>query len=244
MDLTLWGEQIAMNPAPVLAVAIGAIVLASWMAGREQMLRRSRLFLVQFDDSTASSAEVARPASAAGFAITLRPAPDPFDYCSVRYRTSAQFNPVAWLLQLVAPAPEQLVIRAMLPSAPGSELVWIRGQLTGAALGLYPSRELWTRHRLDTVDAEYVTRGDATNAVRFVFGELQNRFGPFLTHIVVRADVASAETSDATALYAAVTDGSAEPHITVTLNTARLDPNQTAVLVALVRSLGRAAIID
>ncbi len=249
MDLTQWIDQVAtyfrtLNPRPAdlvlgVFVCIGLLLLASWVAGRAQLRRRSERFLTYLDDSTAADAEIAKPLSSGGFETTLRPAPEPFDFCFVRYRTRAKFNPLAWLLQLIAPSPEQLEIRAMLPSPPGSELVWIRGQLPPTALGLHPSRDLWTRHRLDTVDAEYSTRGDATNAVQHAFSELQNRFGPFLVHIVVRADVAYTETTQSELLA-----GVAEPHVTVTLSTARLDPAQTPVLIALVRSLGRAARID
>jgi len=249
MDLTQWIEQVELslssaNPSPtdlILALVggVGVVLLASWIAGRAQMLKRSRLFLVHLNDSTAAHTELDQAASPGGFATTLLPAPEPYDFCFVRYRTRAEFNPLAWLLQLIAPAPENLEIRAMLPEPPGSELVWIRGQLPATALGLHPSRDLWTLHRLDIVDAKYATRGDATNAVQHTFGELQNRFGPFLNHIVVRADVAYTETTQA-----AIIDGTAEPHITVSLSTARLDPAQTPVLVALVRSLGRAAQID
>jgi hypothetical protein len=249
MDLTQWIDQVALslssaNPSTAdlilaLVVCVGIVLLASWIAGRAQMLKRSRLFLVNLDDSTAAHTELDRPASAGGFATTLLPAPEPYDFCFVRYRTRAEFNPLAWLLQLIAPAPELLEIRAMLPAPPGSELVWIRGQLPATALGLHPSRDLWTLHRLDIVDAEYATRGDATNAVQHAFGELQNRFGPFLNHIVVRADVAYTRTTQAE-----LVDGTVEPHITVSLSTARLDPGQTQILMALVRSLGRAAQID
>ncbi len=249
MDLTQWIDRIAtyfsaLNPRPadlVLAVfvCIGLLLLASWVAGRAQMRKRSELILTYLDDSTAADAEIEKPLSSGGFETTLRPAPEPFDFCLVRYRTRAQFNPLAWLLQLIAPSPEHFEIRAMLPSPPGSELVWIRGQLPATALGLYPSRDLWTLRRLDIVDTEYATRGDATNAVQHAFGELQNRFGPFLVHIVVRADIPYTETTQSELL-----DGIAEPHVTVALSTARLDPAQTPILIALVRNLGRAARID
>jgi hypothetical protein len=249
MDLNRWIDQIIADLSPAslrpidllwaTMIGVGILLLASWVAGNVQMLRRSRQFLTYLDDSTAADATIERPISSGGFETKLCPAPEPFDFCFVRYQTRAKFNPLAWLLQLIAPSPERLEIRAMLPSSPGSELVWIRGQLPATALGLHPSRDLWTLHRLDTVDAAYATRGDATNAVQHVFAELQNRYGPFLVYIVVRADVAYTETTQAE-----IMNGRAQPHVTVALSTARLDPAQTPILIALIRSLGQAARID
>ncbi len=224
MGLTQWMDLIVANPVLMLVFGVFVVLAASWLAGRRQMQERGRQFLAQIDDSTVAHAAIDAPVSAGGFIATLLPAPEPYDHCSVRYQTSADLNPFVWLTQLIAPAPEHLVIHATLPSPPGSELVWDRGQSPPTALGLHPGRELWSRRRLDTVDAEYATRGDITNGVQHVFAELQSRFGPFLRRIIVSAE--------------------SEPHIIVILSTERFDPVQTPVLIALVRSLGRAATIE
>ena len=111
----------------------------------------------------------------------------------------------------------------MLMGRPSAELIWIRGRTPATALGRLPGSGLWTLRRLDFVDAEYVTRGDNTNGVQHVFGELMNRYDPFLSSIVV--------------------DAGADPHLNVTLDAARFDPAQVPTLMSLVQRLGRAALL-
>ena len=242
MDLTQWLDLIARIPR-IGRLAVRRLVIvclaASWVAGRRRCSSGDEQFLVPTRrQHSRPMPTLEAPVSAGGFVTTLLPAPEPFDYCSVRYRTRAEFNPFAWLTQLIAPAPEHLVLRAMLPCA-----ARLRACLDSRTDAVHSARSapravsFGPVIALIIVDAEYATRGDTTNGVQHAFGELQNRFGPFLSTswsvpmCLWRSHMLSRK-------------GVAEPHITVTLSTARFDPAQTPVLIALIRSLGRAATID
>lgn len=225
MNWTTWTNLTAANPAMVVISLVicgaGILLVASWAAGRRRWQRRSRRFFDQLEESTASHALPHSAPSAAGFDASLEPAPDPFAQCSIRYRTHAAYNPLAWPLQLISPPPERLVIQADLPSPPASALIWTRGRAPAVALGRGQPTNLWTLHRLDFVDAEYATHGELTNGIQHIFSELQTRYGPFLLQVTVSAD--------------------GQPHLRLSLASARLDPAGIPMLLALVQGLGRAA---
>ena len=216
-------ELIRSNIFLLAMAGIGLLLLLIWLLGRRHYRACSLLFIRHLEESSAPDAVARVTPTAAGFEADLEPAPDPFARCRVTYRTNAEFNLLAWPLQLLAPSLERLTVQAVLPSAPSANLVWNRGRTPATALGRGEASELWKLHRLDFVEAEYATRGVFTNGVEHFFAELQTRFGPFLGEVYVDAD--------------------AEPHLSVTINTARFDPAQLHTVLALVQGLGRSSLL-
>ena len=221
IHLPPWVPTTPMTLLWLVVVALLLLFAMSWVLSRRHYFERGQQLINEFEDSTISHAVVHSGPMPAGFELDLEPAPDPFNTCRIRYRTSAAYNPLAWSLQLLSPPPERLTIEANLPSAPMAELIWHHDREPAAALGRSVDSTLWILRRLDFAGAEYVTRGPLTNGVQHVFSELQTRFNPFLLHIVVTADI--------------------EPHLTIVLDTARFDPAQAPRLLALVLAMGRSA---
>ena len=204
--------------------SVAILALLCWLVGRWRTVGRCRAMLAAFDDSTRGRLQVLRSPSAGGFGAEFQPAPDPFGAMEIAYDTRSRLDPWAWLVRDPRLRRDRLVIRASMSATPRQELHWVRGEIPGRARGRQPHAVLWLVQRVDFVQSEFATRGLNPSAITHVFTELLTRFEPFLDRVMVLQE--------------------ARPHVEVALCGRVLFRDEIPPLVALVRALGRAALVE
>lgn len=207
----------------VAGALLAALLIGLWVTGRLRKRRRTRVMLAALQGSTRGRVVPFRGPSAWGFTTTVTPAPEPFREFSVSYRPLSIFDPIDLAQRLGGRTPGLLHVWALLPESPSAEIVWIRGQAPGRAVGREPGRGLWIHHRLDIRATEYATRGPNTAALCHVFLDMQARFGPLLQRVIIQREGA--------------------PQVEVVLTTTGLDTRDIPALLTTLRAAGRAALL-
>jgi hypothetical protein len=209
---------------PWLAVvALGALLMLSWLVGGWQNMWRSRAMLAALNDSTRGRVVAEQAPGFAGFLARIQPAPEPFMQFIITYRAVSKLDLPGWLLWVVTRRTDRMIIQGRLVERPQAELVWARGQIPGRALGKSPSAALWVLHRLDITNSEYATRGANPAALIHVFTDLQTRFEPVLYKVSIQAEEI--------------------PEVEVVLRGSRLNADEIPALVTTIRAAGRAALL-
>ena len=211
-----------MEILSILSLLFGLCGLGGWLLIQWRVRHRSRQMITAFQDSARGHLVLTQPLSGGGFAARLEPAPEPFAHFTITYRVRFHWGLFGWPTH-AHPKDDRLVLQGTLPTRPAQELQWVRGQIPARALGKAPDQVLWLLHRLDFVQSEYVTRGTNPGSVQHSFSDLQRRFEPLLYQITILAEN--------------------DPHVVVALQGQKLNIDQIASLMGLVRSIGRAALL-
>ncbi len=198
-------------------VGLGIWLLVAW-----RVRRRAWRMMAAFQDSTRGRLVLTESHGGRGFTAHLEPAPEPFTQFTITYRVRFHWGLLGWPGRAL-PKHDRLVLQGTLPTRPSQELQWVRGQIPARALGKVPDPTLWLLHRLDFIQSEYVTRGTNPGRLQHSFSDLQRRFEPLLYQLTILAE--------------------REPHVVVALQGQKLNVDEIAALMALVRSAGRAALL-
>ncbi|MDI9548067.1 MAG: hypothetical protein QM346_10775 [Chloroflexota bacterium] len=202
-QMPLWVGRVDV----LAAAALAALLLLSWALVRCLRRRRLAALYAALADSVASRLVLRGKLGARGFAADYEPAPAPFRSLSVRVDSGGRRG--------------VLVFAGTLPSAPLSEIIWVRNTPPLNALGANPGAGVWTSRRLDVAAVEYATRGDNPSAISYEFQDLLTRLGPSLLRVSVQQD--------------------RTPHLEVHARITALTGDEIGPLVRAVRSLARAA---
>jgi hypothetical protein len=198
------------------------IVMTGWFAGSVRKSLRSKSILRALNDSSRGKIAPQRGPGAGGFVAEIRPAPEPYRWFWAEYRPRSWLNIMDLVLRIISGHGDWLVLRADLPERPSAELIWLRGQVPGRALGKGPGRGLWMSRRLDFLNTEYATRGVNTGALERAFTDVQTRFGPFVRRFRIQADE--------------------NPEVEVVVSMAGLNMEDVPALITMLRTAGRAAL--
>jgi hypothetical protein len=201
----------------ILLCGLGVWFLIQW-----RVRRRAQRMIIAFQNSVRGRVVLAQPLSSWGFTAHIEPAPEPFTHITITYRVRFHWGMLGWPGRAL-PKHDRLVLQGTLPTRPMQELQWVRGQIPARALGKAPDQILWLLHRLDFVQSEYVTRGTNPGGLQHSFGELQRRFEPLLYQFTVLAEN--------------------KPHVVVALQGQKLNADEIAALMGIVRGAGRAALL-
>lgn len=207
----------------ITAFGIGTLLLFGWLAGASQNLRRSRAFLVSFNDSTRGVVSLHWGPNFRGFFAKIQPAPEPFSQFIITYHAVSNLNVLGLLFRPLTRQMDRMIIHGKLTGYPSAELIWVRGQVPSHALGHGRGATLWVQHHLDFMNCEYATRGINPSGLVHVFADLQARFGPWLRKVSIQGD----DT----------------PEMEIVINTARLNAEEMSALVTTLRAAGRAALL-
>ncbi len=220
-----WSELLAtINDARGWATLAAILLLAliAWTSAQIQKRREVARLLAALDDTTVGRCVPHVRGGAWGFAVGVKPPPEPLRELNVSFHTRHWLDPLDWFALLRRERP-RLQLAATLPRVPEAELLWVRGRPPLSLVGAQPGRGPWVHQRLDTTRAEYATRGADTAALRHAFADLHARFYADLELVAVQRDRV--------------------PHIRLVLE-GRIDPRLLSPLVASLRGIGRAAALD
>jgi hypothetical protein len=208
---------------PVLAILFFVLLLSLlWGVAYWQSRQRNGALLTALAESSRGRLRLTRGPSVAGFHAQFQPAPEPFTHCTISYHTASKIALTQWLSSLGG-GEGRLVIYGQFGERPSQELTWVRGQTPGRASGRAPGATLWEIRRLDITNAEYATRGPNPGGLIHAFVELQTRFEPWLDCVQILAEKT--------------------PEVEIRLRTGRLNAEAIPPLVAILRNLGRAALL-
>jgi hypothetical protein len=227
----LFADQLAQfeplfteTPAPLILLTGALVFLLSWLASGWQKVQRCRTLTAALNDSSRGRIVVERGPTRWGFFARIQPPPEPFTQFTINYRSGSKLSLFGWLFPTLASRSDRMVISGRLRTRPHAELVWVRGQIPGRALGKRPSATLWELRRLDITNGEYATRGINPRGLVHFFVDLQARFEPFLEKVVVQADEL--------------------PEVQVVVRPAGLNADEVPALVTTIRAAGRAALLE
>ena len=207
-----------------LGAAITALFVLGWLAGLLHRRRQSQAISHALGNSSRGHIVSKSGPNGRGLSAEIQPAPEPFRQLRFRFVARSFLNPMDLLGLFSGGHESSLTVQGPLCKTPDAELVWIRRQIPDKALGKDPGSALWTYHRLDFINAEYVTRGVNTAALEHAHSELQKRFGPMLQQVSVQRD--------------------SDPMVDIRVRTADIPMEEIPALVASVRALGRAALLS
>lgn len=205
-----------------MLIGILVLLVAAWLATNLQGRTRNLALALGFGESTRSRLVYLRSVSIRGFAARFEPAPEPFTYLEVAYRSGATPDPIGFLIAALTRQNDELTLRALLPERPAAELIWERGRIPALARAQRARGSLWVHRSSELIGGAYAVRGVDVAALEYVFVDLQARFGHALRRVHVAAD-------------------REDVHVEVSLQGTYLRRVDAPALVATVRSLGRAA---
>jgi hypothetical protein len=171
-----------------LLMALGLLLLtfSLWLLDRWLVQRRQRRMVAALNDSTRGQLVLEQGPNRTGFCGHLQPPPDPFAQFTIIHQAGSSW---AWLgapMSIRSLGGGRLTLQGVLVAHPQAELVWMRGEIPGRALGKLPDAvALWRAHHLDFLNSEYVTRGANPSGVIHAFVEFQTRWEPLLLQIKV-----------------------------------------------------------
>ena len=219
-DLWKWLTEV---PIAAAAVALLLILALAWYAGWLQKRRRTHAMLIAVNDASFGRAIPRSRTGAWGFAAAIEPPPERFREFNISYQPVSIFDPFDLVRGWFGARQSRLLISGLLTSAPTAEMIWLRGQPPGRALGTNPGRAPWVHARLDFAGAEYATRGTNVGAIKHVLQDMVARFTPALVSISVQRE--------------------RRPQMQLVV-AGKIEPRDVSPLITSARALGRAALLE